>query len=274
MTETRILLLEDDPDDAQLTECTLRIGGLSFSLHHVGTKAEFVNQLVKTTPDLILSDYGLPDGFDGFQALEIAQKICPDVPFIVVSGTLGEELAIDSLKRGATDYVLKSRLSRLAPSVHRALRERSERVERKRAEEKLAATNQQLLALTAYLQSAREEERTRVARDLQCELGQALSRLKVEMAWVIAHTPPDLNHDLLKITEMSREIDYLMRRVERIGASLKRNGLDHAPLVSVADVQAAAFGAGPKLAGLTATPCVGLASKSAVASKAIGCANL
>src|SRR5262249_29476084 len=86
--------------------------------------------------ELILADYTLPL-FDGISALRIAQEICPQVPFIFVSGTMGEELAIEALKQGATDYVFKTRLSRIAPSVRRALREAEERSQRKRAEQAL-----------------------------------------------------------------------------------------------------------------------------------------
>ncbi len=86
--------------------------------------------------DLILADYSIP-GFDGMTALSLARQQAPDIPFLFVSATIGEELAIDAMHHGATDYVLKQRLGRLVPSVQRALRERDERRERKRAEEAL-----------------------------------------------------------------------------------------------------------------------------------------
>jgi len=134
--EIRILLLEDSATDADLIRHALRMGGLVFSLEHADNKAAFIRQIEKFSPDLILSDFSLPS-LDGYTALEIAQVKCPDAPFIFVTGTLGEEVAIETLKKGATDYVLKQRLSRLVPSVHRALREAEERTERRRAEEKL-----------------------------------------------------------------------------------------------------------------------------------------
>src|ERR1700726_2170072 len=100
------------------------------------TRAEFVAALEDVETDLILADYTLPS-FDGLSALMLASSARPDLPFIFVSGTLGEEVAIEALKIGATDYVLKTRLSRLVPSVLRALREATQRAERKRAEEAL-----------------------------------------------------------------------------------------------------------------------------------------
>src|SRR6188768_810031 len=108
----RILLLEDNATDADLVGHTLRRGGVAFSLEHVDTKSGFVQQIDEFRPDLILSDFSLPS-MDGHTALEIARRKCPDVPFIFVTGTLGEEVAIEPLKQGATDYVLKQRLSRL-----------------------------------------------------------------------------------------------------------------------------------------------------------------
>src|SRR5690349_2131231 len=127
--EIRILLLEDSRADADLIQHALRKGGLPFSLKHVDTRSSFIHSLdAHDGPDLILSDFSLPS-FDGFTALAIAREKVPELPFIFVTGTLGEELAIDTLKKGATDYVLKHRLSRLVPSVHRALREAKERAE-------------------------------------------------------------------------------------------------------------------------------------------------
>jgi PAS domain S-box-containing protein len=130
----RILLLEDDASDAELVRGYLEADGLVCVLTRTQTRAEFVAALADDNIDLILADYKLPS-FDGFSALKLAQGVRPDVPFIMVSGTLGEELAVESVKIGATDYVLKTGLSRLAPAVRRALGEAEERVERKRTEE-------------------------------------------------------------------------------------------------------------------------------------------
>ncbi|WP_445638316.1 histidine kinase [Nostoc sp. DSM 114161] len=129
----RFLLLEDNPLDANIVEVALRDGGIDCELLQVETRADFAAALLENEFDLILADYTLPE-FDGISALEIACHLRPDVPFIFVSGSLGEELAIETLKRGATDYVVKERLGRLVPSVQRALRETEERRERKRAE--------------------------------------------------------------------------------------------------------------------------------------------
>jgi len=130
----RILSLEDDPNDTELIQAMLEAEDIACQLKRVETEAAFVAALEARDIDLILADYTLPS-FDGLSALRVAQERRPDLPFIFVSGTLGEDVSIEALKVGATDYVLKTRLSRLVPSVRRALREAAERIERKRLQE-------------------------------------------------------------------------------------------------------------------------------------------
>src|SRR6202163_1556781 len=132
----RILWVEDDPKDAELIQDLLATEGMVCEVTRVDTEAALLACVEQGGIDLILADYSLPS-FDGISALKFAMKACPDVPFIFVCGTLGEEVAIEALKIGATDYVLKTRLSRLVPSVLRALREATQRAERKRAEDLL-----------------------------------------------------------------------------------------------------------------------------------------
>ncbi|MEA5495843.1 ATP-binding response regulator [Limnoraphis robusta] len=142
----QILLLEDDPVDVELIQTTLKSGGIEANLICVTRRSDFSEILKTQLPDLILSDYVLPS-FDGIAALKIAQEFCPQVPFIMVSGMLGEERAIETVKQGATDYVLKQRLERLVPSAKRALRESQERLERLRVEETLRQTDDLLRAI-------------------------------------------------------------------------------------------------------------------------------
>jgi DNA-binding NtrC family response regulator len=132
----RVLSLEDDPKDTELIQELLGTEDIICEITRVETQKEFLASLEQGGIDVILADYTLPS-FDGLSALKLAMSSRPDVPFIFVSGTLGEEVAIEALNIGATDYVLKTRLSRLAPSVQRALREAKEKAERKRAEEAL-----------------------------------------------------------------------------------------------------------------------------------------
>jgi PAS domain S-box-containing protein len=138
----RILILEDMASDAELMTYELREANIDYSHRRVTGREQFLTALDEEKPDVILSDFHLP-GFDGLEALGLAQAKLPEVPFIFVSGAMGEEVAIESLKRGATDYVLKDRLSRLGPAVHRALREAEERQERRQAEAALRDSEEQ-----------------------------------------------------------------------------------------------------------------------------------
>lgn len=134
--ELNILLIEDDQNDAEIIQHTLHKGGLRFRLNRVDTETDFLAALQSGNTDLILSDHGLPS-FSGFEALATAQKQCPEVPFIFVTGLMGEEKAVETLARGATDYVLKTRLSKLPAVVQRAVREAEERTWLRRQEQAL-----------------------------------------------------------------------------------------------------------------------------------------
>ena len=132
----RLLILEDVIHDAELLEDELRREGFSFVSKCVQTAATFREALATFAPDVIVSDYELP-AFDGPSALAMAQQYCPDIPFILISGAVGEERVIELLKRGATDCVLKQHLARVAPAVQHALQGAHEKRERQRAQEAL-----------------------------------------------------------------------------------------------------------------------------------------
>lgn len=139
METLRILHLEDNRRDADMVRDVLEAGGMACDIAIAQTRDEFVAALDRGGFDLIFADYSLPS-FDGMSALRIAAERTPNIPFIFVSGNLGEEVAIEALKLGATDYVLKERMSRMVSAVRGALREAEHRVERKRAEEALRAS--------------------------------------------------------------------------------------------------------------------------------------
>lgn len=151
-----LLLLEDDPLDAELILKTLEVQGVTFEGARVDTREAFQAALEGGRPlDLILADYSVPH-FDGPESLALARQLRPDVPFILISGKVGEEVAIDMLHAGATDYVLKQRLSRLGPAVSRALREKGLEKERQRAVNELAGVAARL-AETALLEQVVSE---------------------------------------------------------------------------------------------------------------------
>jgi signal transduction histidine kinase len=218
----RILLLEDVTADARLIELELRRSGLNFIARRVETRDEFVQALSADCPDVILADYSLPS-FDGLAALEIVLDSARQVPFIFVSGAIGEERAITALKSGATDYVLKDRLSRLPQAVERALAEVAERERRKRAEEALrkahveleqrvaertadlAAANAALQSATEQLQQAAQRLEMRV-QQRTAELSEAADRLSQTNAALqeSRHELQMLSHRLVEVQEGER----------------------------------------------------------------------
>src|SRR6266568_5977518 len=149
----RILILEDEAWDAELAQRLLASAGLSFVAVVVDTRASFVEQMAAFRPEVILSDYHLP-GFSGDEALKIAQEHCPDVPFVFWSGVLGDDAAVELIKRGATDYVLKDRPARLPSVIYRALAEAEQRAQLARLEDQLREA--QRLAALGQLAAAEE----------------------------------------------------------------------------------------------------------------------
>ena len=147
-----ILHLEDDVMDAELVQETLLADGIECEITRVETEADFLAALEQGGFDLVFADYSLPS-FDGFSALKVVQRKCPDLPVIFVSGTMVEELPVEALKLGGTDYVLKARLLRIVPSVKRAVREAEERAE-------LAMAQEALRRSEAYLGEAQKLSRT------------------------------------------------------------------------------------------------------------------
>lgn len=229
--QLKILILEDVEFDAELMEYELHREGMDFITHRVETEDDFLHELEDFNPDVILVDHSLPQ-FDGITALEIVKNKAPDTPFIFVSGKIGEEFAVDVLKKGATDYVFKNNLSKLVPSIKRALKERTELIERRKAEEKLR---------TAYNQmEIKIDERTReLSETNQRLLGEIAERKLIEEA---LRESENKNNSLLQaipdlmfiLTEEGRFIDFKANHPEMltippekiIGNNISKIGLE------------------------------------------------
>ncbi|MBI4765088.1 MAG: response regulator [Deltaproteobacteria bacterium] len=165
----RLLILEDVPTDAELMEAELHSAGFDFLSARVDDQDSFLEALDRFSPEIILADYMLP-AFDGESALAIAREKAPGVPFIFVTGALGEERAVELLKRGATDFVLKDHLDRIPVCVNRALEEVDEKQRRQQAEDELQR---------AHAELEREvEKRTRELRQRTLELQQLTDTLE------------------------------------------------------------------------------------------------
>jgi diguanylate cyclase (GGDEF)-like protein/PAS domain S-box-containing protein len=152
--ELRFLILEDAVADAELCEAELRRAGLRFKMRRVDTRAGFEAELQRSIPDLIISDFTFPGGFDGLAALEIARSTLPDVPFVFLSGTIGEDRAVEAIQRGAADYVLKDRMGRLGPAVRQVLERSRLLKEKNQAESALHASEERLRLFVEHAPAA------------------------------------------------------------------------------------------------------------------------
>jgi sigma-B regulation protein RsbU (phosphoserine phosphatase) len=179
----RILSLEDSDTDEELILRELKRGEIDFVSRRVETREDFLRETEEFKPELILADYKLPL-FNGAEALALARERCPDVPVIMISGAVGEDTAVELLKNGATDFVLKDRLTRLVPAVRRALREVAERLALRIAEEKLRALNEAL--------EQRVTDRTRELRQKNLRMEEDLSMAKELQLALLPHRFPTL----------------------------------------------------------------------------------
>jgi signal transduction histidine kinase len=148
----KILMLEDLQDDVGLIERALKKQGLAFTSRRVDSRDEFTEALSTFKPDVILSDHALPQ-FNSLEALTIVQQVSPNVPFILVTGTVSEEFAVSCLKQGADDYVLKSNMVRLPSAIQNALKQRHHEEKRKKAEKTLRKQNEELVKINKELDS-------------------------------------------------------------------------------------------------------------------------
>ncbi len=192
MTMPRVLMLEDSPLDAELVCAHLQKGGIRHTADRVSTREEFVEALGRHDYQLILADYNLPS-FDGLAALAIAREKVPHVAFILVSGTLGEEAAIEAMRNGATDYVVKQRLNKLPDAVKRAWSESDERAARKSAEHKLEEINATLEAVIEQRTSERDRI-WRLGQDLFAVVSLDGTIVSANPAWqaILGYSPSEI----------------------------------------------------------------------------------
>ncbi len=141
--DLRVLILEDLPTDAELAKRELKTVLKNYTVKVVDTEKDYVQALKQFKPDLIISDYRLPD-FDGLSALKIRQDKCPFTPFVLLTGSINEDTAVDVMKAGADDYVIKEHIIHLGPAVLNAIYKKKIELENKQAEEKLLSRNKEL----------------------------------------------------------------------------------------------------------------------------------
>lgn len=182
----RVLHLEDSDLDHELVLAHLLRGGLDLRMVRVDTRAEFEAALGQRW-DAIVSDYNLP-GFSGLEALRLLRERDRSTPFLLVSGEIGEETAVAAMRDGASDYLLKNRLARLAPALEHAIAAAREHAARLAADRELQASRQRLAELARHLQTGVEAERAAISREIHDDVGGSLTALKFDIDWIRRHS--------------------------------------------------------------------------------------
>jgi len=181
-----LLVVEDSDLDYELLLALLGRDGLRIRPQRVEDEAGMRAALQRGPVDAVITDHNLPR-FDSLAALKIAKEVDPDLPVIVVSGEMSEELAVAALHAGADDFVLKSRMFRLGPALSRSLVTADDRRSRNRAQAALAESEARLHQLTQHLESVREDERRRIVREIHDDIGTALTAMKFELVRLEKH---------------------------------------------------------------------------------------
>ncbi len=181
----RVLHIEDSELDHELTLAHLRRGGVTGIVRRVQSEAEYRNALFQPW-DVILSDFNLP-GFSGLVALELLKESGRLIPFILLSGEIGEDTAVEAMRNGASDYLLKNNLTRLVPAMLHAIEANETRRAKAVGDRELALSRERLSALAQHLQTSVESERAAIAREIHDDVGGSLSALKFDLAWIARH---------------------------------------------------------------------------------------
>ncbi len=182
----RVLHLEDSEVDHEIMVAHLARGGLNAKTRRIESEIAFLESLDEPW-DAVVCDYNLP-GFSGLDALEHLKARARDVPFILVSGEIGEETAVEAMRNGASDYLQKSHLARLVPALLHAVDAAETRRARVRADRQVIESKQRLHELAQHLQTSIEHERAAISREIHDDVGGSLTALKFDLAWIARHS--------------------------------------------------------------------------------------
>ena len=219
----------------ELMKSELSNARVEFISKHVINKNEFILALDEFRPDIILADYSLP-GFNGMNAFLLVKQSHSGIPFILVTGALSEQLALDFLQEGVDDFILKSSYKRLPLAIESVIRKKEMEKEKLAMESELKKSHKELQLLLDRQQNSREEERRIIARDLHDELGQVLTTLKIDVSMLrkrVASNGVHVQSDLVKseLSSIIKLIDRINRSVRRISSGLRPEILDELGLI-------------------------------------------
>jgi signal transduction histidine kinase len=221
----RLLHLEDSELDHELTIAQLTRMGWQLDVRRVDSGAAFQEALLDQW-DAILSDYNLP-GYTGLQALSKVRRLGLDIPFILISGEIGEDMAVQAMRKGASDYLLKNNLARLAPALEHAIEACESRRARQVADAEVARSREQLSELAQHLQTSVEMERAAIAREIHDDVGGSLTALKFDLAWIERRSDdPELRQRVRSAQEtVTHAIEASQRIMHNLRPAILEQGL-------------------------------------------------
>jgi signal transduction histidine kinase len=221
-TPLQVLIVEDSPDDVTLVVRELVRGGFAPVYHRVETAPAMKSALGAQPWDLIIADYAMPT-FSGVAALDIFRQSGLDIPFIIVSGSVGEQTAVSAMKAGAHDYIMKSALGRLIPAVKRELQEAAIRRGKRQSDHELREANRRLHALSSRMLEIQEQERRQLARELHDEIGQVLTAVKIDLQTQLMRMGPGATESIESSIKL---VDGALERVRSLSLDLRPSQLD------------------------------------------------
>jgi len=221
----RVLHLEDSELDHELLLAHLVRGGLVAQTRRVDSEQTFLEALVEPW-DVVVSDYNLP-GFSGLLALELLKASTRDIPFVLVSGEIGDETAVEAMRNGASDYLQKNNLARLVPALLHAVDAAETKRARVKADRDLVASKQRLHELAQHLQTSVEHERAAIAREIHDDVGGSLTALKFDLAWIARHSssPQIVSRVQSAIETVTHAVESSQRIMHNLRPAILEQGL-------------------------------------------------
>ena len=221
----RVLHLEDSELDHELLLAHLARGGLNAQTRRVDSEHAFLDALVEPW-DVVVSDYNLP-GFSGLLALELLKASMRDIPFVLVSGEIGDETAVEAMRSGASDYLQKNNLARLVPALLHAVDAFETKRARVKADRDLVESKQRLHELAQHLQTSVEQERAAIAREIHDDVGGSLTALKFDLAWIARHSssPQIVSRVQSAIETVTHAVESSQRIMHNLRPAILEQGL-------------------------------------------------
>jgi len=221
----KILFVEDVITDAELNMREIEKNGITFKKLLVDNRKDFLKGLKFFCPDLIICDYSLPQ-FNGMSALLLRNELAPLIPFIIVTGALNEEIAVECMRMGADDYLIKDHLTRLPFAVKETIEKYRIQIKKRAAEEEIKNMKESLEMLNHHLEEIREEERALISREIHDQIGQSLTAIKMDIHWLSQKIASD-SEEGAKLIGIGKLLDSTIKDIQRISSELLPAMLEH-----------------------------------------------